>query len=81
MQRKCERYWPDNIHDTYTPPETTLVVSFEEVQPFADYEIRKLVVTNVRIICSYSHAMRNCSISWSILPCNGKLSEGSIFMD
>ena len=49
MQRKCEQYWPDNVHDTYVPPETTLVVSFEEVQPFADYEIKKLIVTNVRI--------------------------------
>ena len=57
MQRKCEQYWPDDIHVTYIPPETTLSVSFEEVQQFADYEIRKLVVTNVRIACSYSHAM------------------------
>ena len=47
LQRKCEQYWPDNVHETYDPPETTFIVSFEEVQPFADYEIKKLVVTNV----------------------------------
>jgi hypothetical protein len=49
FQRKCEQYWPENVHDTYSPPETTLLVSFEEVQPFADYEIKKLVVTNVSL--------------------------------
>ena len=47
FQRKCEQYWPNNVHETYNPPETTLLVSFEEVQPFADYEIKTLVVTNV----------------------------------
>ena len=52
MQRKCEQYWPDNVHDTYIPPETTLMVLFEEVQSFADYEIKKLVVTNVRRTCN-----------------------------
>ena len=49
FQRKCEQYWPDNVHDTYQPLETTLLVSFEEILPFADYEIKKLVVTNVSL--------------------------------
>ena len=49
FQRKCEPYWPDNVHDVYNPPNTSLSVSFEELQPFADYEIKKLVVTNVRL--------------------------------
>ena len=48
FQRKCEPYWPDNVHDVYNPPNTSLSVSFDELQPFADYEIKKLVVTNVR---------------------------------
>ena len=47
LQRKCEQYWPPSVHDVYNPPETTLVLTFEEIQPFADYEIKKLVLTNV----------------------------------
>ena len=49
VQRKCETYWPDNVHDTYTPPDTNLMVTFSEVQPFADYEIKKLVLTDVSL--------------------------------
>ena len=47
LQCKCEQYWPDCIHDVYHPPETTLLVIYEEVQLFADYEIKILVVSNV----------------------------------
>ena len=66
FQRKCEPYWPDNVHDVYNPPDTSLSVSYEELQVFADYEIKKLVVTNVRqlFVLSYEvHALDLLSLS------------------
>ena len=48
-QRKCEQYWPDNVNDTFTPSGSSITVLMTELQAFADYEIRKFLVTDVRI--------------------------------
>ena len=46
-QVKCEQYWPSNVQGTVTL-NGGLSVLLQEVIPFADYELRKLIISNVR---------------------------------
>ena len=48
MQRKCELYWPEKVGETFKPG-SGLHVEYKEVIPFADFEIKKFVVTNVSL--------------------------------
>jgi len=47
LQRKCEQYWPEGVGQSMTPPDTTLQVTFTELMPYAEYEIRKFKVRDV----------------------------------
>ena len=50
LQDKCTQYWPANVGKTTTPTGSKLAVTLSSVQPFAEYEIRKLIIENVRYI-------------------------------
>jgi len=47
IQVKCEQYWPENINATLNPG-YNLSVTLTSSLPFAEYEIRKLVLKDVR---------------------------------
>ena len=47
FQRKCEQYWPEKVGETISP-DGGVSVLLKSVLPFAEYEIRELVLTNVR---------------------------------
>ena len=51
---KCEQYWPNNIEETITLS-GGLSVLLQEVIPFADYELRKLIISKVRVLYMYIH--------------------------
>lgn len=44
--QKCEQYWPDNVDDTIKP-KPSLTIKLTQIQRFADYELRTLLVTKV----------------------------------
>ena len=46
VQRKCELYWPEKVGDTFKAG-CGIHVQYKEVVPFADFEIKKFIVTNV----------------------------------
>ena len=48
FQRKCEQYWPERVGETISP-DGGVSVLLKSVLPFAEYEIRELVLTNVRV--------------------------------
>ena len=47
--QKCEQYWPDNVDETIKP-KPSLSVKLTQIQRFADYELRTMVVTKVKHI-------------------------------
>jgi len=47
--QKCEQYWPDNVDETIKP-KPSLSVKLTQIQRFADYELRTMVVTKVKNI-------------------------------
>ena len=46
FQRKCEQYWPDNLKE-YKEFGHGIRVEVVSVTPYADFEMRKIVVTQV----------------------------------
>ena len=46
LQKKCEKYWPDELHSTVT--KDYFAVTFTSIVPSAEYEIRKLTLSLVR---------------------------------
>ena len=46
MQKKCEQYWPASMEETKDVG-NSLSVRMTSLLPFAEYDIRSLVVTNV----------------------------------
>ena len=44
--QKCERYWPDNVDETIQP-KPSLTIKLTQIQRFADYDLRTLLVTKV----------------------------------
>ncbi|CAI8043302.1 Receptor-type tyrosine-protein phosphatase F [Geodia barretti] len=44
-KRKCELYWPEKVGDTFKAG-CGIHVQYKEVVPFADFEIKKFIVTN-----------------------------------
>ena len=47
IQRKCEKYWPNDVNQTLEPGHN-LVVTLTALLPFVEYEIRMLSVKDVR---------------------------------
>ena len=47
LHRKCEQYWPERVGETISP-DGGVSVLLQSVLPFTEYEIRELVLTNVR---------------------------------
>ena len=41
---KCEQYWPKRVGETVSVDNDRLIVSLNEVVPFADYELRKITI-------------------------------------
>ena len=54
IQKKCECYWPENINGTFEPGLGITVVLIS-LTPFAEYVIRKMSVTKVRIERDYGN--------------------------
>ena len=46
---KCEQYWPENVGDSINP-KPSLVVTYVDLQMFADYKFRTIQVKSVRIL-------------------------------
>ena len=48
LQKKCEVYWPDGVEDPFVPaPGSPLSIKKKSVSMFAEYVIRKMVVSHV----------------------------------
>ena len=48
LQKKCEVYWPKSAEDIFVPAlGSPLSIKYESVLPFAEFVIRKMVVTHV----------------------------------
>ena len=49
VQKKCEKYWPENCSEPYTPhAESMFTVEMNSSIPFAEYTIRKMTIAKVR---------------------------------
>ena len=46
---KCEQYWPDRVGGSINP-KSSLVVTYVDIQMFAEYQLRKLQVKFVRML-------------------------------
>ena len=47
-QKKCKEYWPDNADKAFVPaPGSPLTIKYKSMLPFAEFVIRKMVVTHV----------------------------------
>lgn len=47
-QKKCEVYWPENADAPFVPcPGSPINVEFKSALPFAEFVVRKMVVTHV----------------------------------
>ncbi len=50
LKKKCEQYWPDNADSAFVPaPGSALRIQFHSVFQFAEFVIRKMVVTHVSL--------------------------------
>lgn len=53
MQKKCEVYWPESADEAFIPtPGSPLTVEYKSMLPYAEFVIRKMVVTHVSV-CVY----------------------------
>ena len=49
VQKKCEKYWPENCSEPYTPhSDSVFTVQMNSSVPFAEYTIRKMTIAKVR---------------------------------
>ena len=75
MQKKCEQYWPEKVNATLNPG-YNLSVTLTSSLPFAEYEIRKLVLKDV---CKRYNAMKHNAVdkygSVNILPSSRPLIQ------
>ena len=61
IQKKCEKYWPENCSEPYMPhSESVFTVEMTSSVPFAEYIIRKMTITKVRNYVHQGHC--NCRI-------------------
>ena len=49
LQVKCEQYWPRKVGETLTLDGGNLTVQLREIIPYADYELRKIIISDVSI--------------------------------
>ena len=63
MQRKCEKYWNDDLHKTYEAGRGFTAVT-TGYRTFADYEVRDITVKNVR--CIFKHVQYTVCMCASI---------------
>ena len=50
FQKKCEVYWPESAEDLFVPaPGSPLSIKYQSMLSFAEFVIRKMVVTHVRM--------------------------------
>ena len=50
-QKKCEVYWPENADEAFIPaPGSPLTIKYKSMLPFAEFVIRKMIVTHVSAI-------------------------------
>ena len=61
LQKKCEKYWPENCSEPYRPrSESIFIVEMTSSVPFAEYTIRKMTIAKVRNYAYQGHSI--CSI-------------------
>lgn len=54
LQSKCEHYWPTEVGKSIEPAECGLRVTLSEQRPYAEYQVKTLLVTKVSKLLSLS---------------------------
>lgn len=56
VQKKCERYWPENKDEIFCPGHD-FEVKLKSSVPFSDFVIRKMTIESVKPIQQYKHML------------------------